>query len=272
MLTLHVSGGNVEGSRKELVDPKGKVQSSSEPNNVPEMTMPFGKMTNARETDKMPPGTSSVVGRFQDAESLSKEVGNSKMEEKSVQPSDHSVFSDERKHFLTSRKPDAEMQIQESTGSQAGLTMASQHDSSGVRTGLVVSAPGDKMENGHLQVGRANQAVSIMAVNKQTSSEMVGWTAVGNHDEVSRGVLPASSVQHDLVPERKDNAPSQVQKLINTASSGNIRVDNNLSSLSLRDRWKPVSGIDNNHHAIHMLKDANMMPKHGSQGENHTAK
>lgn len=265
------SGGSADGSRKELVDQKGKVLSSSEPNTAPEMTKPFGRMTNARETDKTPPGTSSI-GRFQDTDPLSKEAGNPKMEEKSGPPSDHFVLSEERKHLQTSRKPDAEMQIHESTASQAGLTMPSQLDSSGARSGLAVSAPGDKMENGHLQVGRANQSVSIMAVNRPMNPETVGWTAVGSHDEVSRGVLPPSSLQHDLVPERKDNALSQVQKLNNIASSGNQHADHNLSSLSLRDRWKPVSGMDNNYHTVHMLKDAHTMPKHVSQGENHTAK
>ncbi|XP_062108563.1 chromatin structure-remodeling complex protein SYD [Humulus lupulus] len=255
-------GGSADGPRKELMDHKGKVPSSSEPNNVPDM-MPFGRMNNARETDKIPSATLST-GRFQDIDSSSKEAGNMKFEDKSGPVFDQ-VLPEERKYLQTSRKPDVEMQTSEITASQACLTMASQHESSGTRSALAFNAPGDKVENGHQLAGRANQAVSLMAANKQISPEIVNWTTVGNHDEVSRGVLPASAVQHELVPERKDNAPSQSHNPSNIGGSGNHHPDNNLSPFSLRDHWKPVSGIDNYHHTVLPFKDANMMPKQLSQ-------
>lgn len=166
--------------------------------------MPLGRLNNARETDKIPPGASST-GRFQETESLSKEAGNSKMEEKSGPPSDHSVLADERKLLLVTKKPDAEMQTQETTSS---LAMTSQkNDFSGGRSGITVTIPGENMENGHLQVGKANQA-SFVAMNRQMTPEMIGWTGVGNSNDVSRGPPPTSSVQHEMVPARKDNAPS----------------------------------------------------------------
>lgn len=238
-----------------MVDHKGKVPFSTESNPVPDM-MPFGRMNSARETDKIPSGA------------FFKEAGNLKVEDKSGPAADHLVLPEDRKHLQTSRKHDVEMQTPENTASQACLTMASPNDSSAAKSGLAFSAPGDKMENGHQQVGRSNPALSLVAVNKQMNPEIVSWTAVGNHDEVSRGVLPASALQHEL----KDNAPSQIQNHSNTGSLGNHLADNNLSSFSLRDRWKPVSGIDHNHQTLLPLKDANMMPKHVSQGKNQTSK
>lgn len=35
---------------------------------------------------------------------------------------------------------------------------------------------------------------------------------------------------------------------------------------SVRDRWRPVSGIENDHHAVPPMKDVNMMQKHVLQG------
>ncbi|KAF4355237.1 hypothetical protein F8388_013012 [Cannabis sativa] len=251
-------GGSADGPRKELMDHRGKV-TSSEPNNAPDM-MPFGRMNNAKETDKIPPGTLST-GRFQDIDSSSKEAGNMKAEDKSG-PAFDQFLPEERKYLQTSRKPDVETQTSEITASQASMTMASQHDSSGTRSGLAFSVPGDKVENGHQLAGRANQAVSLMAANKHINPEIVNWTTAGNHDDVSRGVLPSSAVQHELVPERRDNVQSQGHNLSNISGSGNHHSDNNLSSFSSRDHWKPVSGTDNNHHTVHL---ANMTPKQLSQ-------
>ncbi|XP_015874475.3 chromatin structure-remodeling complex protein SYD isoform X3 [Ziziphus jujuba] len=230
-------GTNTDGPRKELIDHKGKAQSSNDPNIVPEVMMPPVRLNNTREADKIPSGASST-GRFQETESLSIEAGSSKMEDKGGPPSDHSVLAEERK-LLLSRKPDAEIQTQETTSS---LAMASQkNDFSGGRGGITVTMPGENMENGHLLVGKANQA-SYIAMNRQMTPEMIGWTGVGNPNDVSRGPLPTSSVQREMVPARKDNAP-------------------------IRDRWRPVSGIENDHHAVPPMKDVNMMQKHVLQDD-----
>lgn len=169
--------------------------------------MPFGRPDIGREMDK---NSSSVsyTARFQDVDSLSKETENPKMEEKNGPPSDHYVIAEERKHTLTSRQLDAEMQTQDTTDMQASVRMASHHlDSSALRSGLVIDIPGDNMEHGHMHVGKATQGSSIMTINKQMKSEMSGWTGIGNGNESSRGPQAAYAVLNEL-SERKDDSNS----------------------------------------------------------------
>ncbi|KAK3204717.1 hypothetical protein Dsin_018763, partial [Dipteronia sinensis] len=83
---------------------------------------------------------------------------------------------------------------------------------------------------------------------------MNSWTGIGSHNEVLRRPLPTSTIQHELLPERNENAPSQFQSVGNL--SGNQHADGHLSSFSMRECWKPVSGTDNGHHTVVPIKDA----------------
>ncbi|XP_021808623.1 chromatin structure-remodeling complex protein SYD isoform X1 [Prunus avium] len=266
-------GGSTDGPRKEFIDHKGKTQFSNEPNSISDSTTPYGRLNNERETDKMLPSASST-GKFLETDSLSKETENPKMEEKNGPPPDLFVLAEERKHLLASQKSESETQTLETTASPACLTMTSQQpESSGARSGLPVSNPVENMENGHLQVGRANQTSSLMGMNKQ-NSEIISWTGVGNQNEVSRGLLAASAGQAELVSERNDNAPGQFPNLGSSSALGSQHTDNHPTSFSFGDRWKPISGIGNDHHSASASKDAHMMPKRVSHGQgkedNHT--
>ncbi|BBG93235.1 P-loop containing nucleoside triphosphate hydrolases superfamily protein [Prunus dulcis] len=259
-------GGSTDGPRKEFIDHKGKTQFSNEPNSIFDSTTPYGRLNNERETDKMLPGASST-GKFLETDSLSKETENPSMEEKNGPPPDLFVLAEDRKHLLASQKPESETQTLETTASPACLTMTSQQpESSGARSGLPVSNPVENMENGHLQVGRANQTSSLMGMNKQ-NSEIISWTGVGNQNEVSRGLLPASAGQPELVSERNNNAPGQFPNLGSSSALGSQHTDNHPTSFSFGDRWKPISGIGNDHHSASASKDAHMMPKHVSYGQ-----
>ena len=256
-MTWKKSGGNIDGPRKELIDHKGKAQSSNEPSSNQDV-IPFGRLNTARDTDITSPVASST-GRLQEAESP-------KAEEKNGQTSEFSVIAEERKHLLVGRKPEAETQTQEIKASQ-------KPDSSNTRGALSLSNsnPVEDMENGHLQVGRANQASFIMGVNKHMNPEITSWTGVGSHNEVSRGPLLASSLPHELVAERKDSNPSQFQNFSNSSGSGNQHADSHSSSFTLKERWKPISGVENDHQTLIPMKDASMMLKHVSQGKNHAS-
>ncbi|KAI5349601.1 hypothetical protein L3X38_002490 [Prunus dulcis] len=259
-------GGSTDGPRKEFIDHKGKTQFSNEPNSISDSTTPYGRLNNERETDKMLPGASST-GKFLETDSLSKETENPNMEEKNGPPPDLFVLAEDRKHLLASQKPESETQTLETTASPACLTMTSQQpESSGARSGLPVSNPVENMENGHLQVGRANQTSSLMGMNKQ-NSDVISWTGVGNQNEVSRGLLPASAGQPELVSERNNNAPGQFPNLGSSSALGSQHTDNHPTSFSFGDRWKPISGIGNDHHSASASKDAHMMPKHVSHGQ-----
>ncbi|OMO77372.1 Glutamine-Leucine-Glutamine, QLQ [Corchorus olitorius] len=208
-LHLEIALGNIfpkeDGPRKELIDQRGKVQTSNEPGSISEVVMPFGRMNN------VPPGSTSA-GRFPEAESLSKESDKLKMEERNGPTSDLSAIVDERKHILATRKAEAETQSYETVEPQAYLTtMSRQHESASTKGGFTVSNPGDGMENGHQQVGKVDQASSMMGANKQVNPEIMGWSGIGCHNDVSRVSLPAAIVQQDLVLERRDNGPMQFQ-------------------------------------------------------------
>uniref|UniRef100_A0A6N2MW57 Chromatin structure-remodeling complex protein SYD n=1 Tax=Salix viminalis TaxID=40686 RepID=A0A6N2MW57_SALVM len=203
-------GGSLDGPRKELTDHKGKTQFSNEPTNIPEVLMPCVRLNNAKEFDKMLPGSG---GRFLDENCASKEADKLKMmEDKSGLPSDPSMSADERKYLHSTRKLDAEIQRQEAVESQAFFTTAMQQPDS-ARGGLPMSNPVDSMGNAFLQVGKTNHASSATFVNKQAIPEAVSWTRIGSQS------LPSSSVQLGLVPERKDNAPSQFHILGNSNAS-----------------------------------------------------
>ncbi|KAJ0092543.1 hypothetical protein Patl1_25558 [Pistacia atlantica] len=228
-------GGNVDVSRKELMDHHAaKPQSLNDQSSIPGVVAPFGRLSNARETDRIPSGASSS-GRTLEADSLSREAENSKlMEDKSGLPPDHFVLA-EGKQLLATRKTEAEMQNQDNLESQTFLATTSQQpEYVSTRGSLAISNSVDDMENGHLLVGRANVA---------------------------------SSVMYELGPERKDNAPTQFQSVVNSGLSGYQHADGHLSSLSMREQWKPVSGTNNDHRAIISMKDASLMPKHVSQDD-----
>lgn len=260
------SGGNGDGSRRELIDTV-KAQSLNDPSSTPGATASFGRLGNARETDRIPPGASSS-GRFLEVDSSSKSIDNLKMMDKSGLPVDHSVHAEERKQLAT-RKLEAEMQNQETAESQAFLTSASQQpEPVSTRGTLAITNPPSDVENGHLFVGRANVA-SLTGINKPMNSEINSWTGIGSQNEVPRRPLPAPTVQHELV---KDNDHSQFQSFGHSGASGNQHANSQLSSFSIRDQWKPVSGTDIDRQSMIPAKDASGMLRHTFQGENHTIK
>ncbi|GAY36042.1 hypothetical protein CUMW_019990, partial [Citrus unshiu] len=254
-------GGNVDGSRRELVDTM-KVQSSNDPSSAPGVTAPYGRLGNARETDRIPPGGSSSGG-FLEADSSSKEVENLKMMDKSGPPADHSIHAEERKQLATG-KLEAEMQSQETAESQAFFTSASQQlESASTRGTLAITNPVNDVENGHLFIGRANVA-SVTGINKPMNSEINSWTGIGSQNEVPRRPLPAPTVQHELV---KDNDPTQFKSFGHSGASGNQHANSHLSSFSIRDQWKPVSGTDSDRYSLIPVKDASGMLRHTSQDD-----
>ncbi|KAL9401079.1 hypothetical protein Peur_004928 [Populus x canadensis] len=205
-------GGTLDGPRKELIDYKGKAQSSNESTSIPEVLMSCGRLNNAKESDKVLPGSGA---RFLDGNYVPKEADTLKMVEDP--PSDPLILADERKYLLSTRKPDAEMQSQEAVESQGFFPSAMQQPDS-ARGGLLLSNPVDGMENTCLQVGKTDHASSTSFVNKQANLEAVSWTGIGNQS------LPFRSVQLGLVPDRKDNASSQFHSLGNSIASDDSRL------------------------------------------------
>jgi hypothetical protein len=122
--------------------------------------------------------------------------------------------------------------------SQAVFTTAMQQPDS-ARGGLPLSNPVDSMGNAFLQVGKTDHASSATFINKQAIPEAVSWTRIGSQS------LPSSSIQLGLVPDRKDNAPSQFHILGNSNASGNKSGHNVSYYISVNEHWAPSSGFDN---------------------------
>ncbi|KAJ6980718.1 hypothetical protein NC653_024157 [Populus alba x Populus x berolinensis] len=140
------------------------------------------------------------------------------MEDKSGLPSDPSMLADERKYLYSTRKLDAEIQRQEAMESQAVFTTAMQQPDS-ARGGLPLSNPVDSMGNAFLQVGKTDHVSSATFINKQAIPEAVSWTRIGSQS------LPSGSIQLGLVPDRKDNAPSQFHNLGNSNASDDSKFE-----------------------------------------------
>lgn len=259
------TGGITEGPRKEVIDHKGKDHSLNEPSNVAEVSLPFGRLSNVRDTERIPPASSSS-GSLLDIEPIPKAGESPKIIEDNL-----TGISEDRKHILAMRrKPEADLQTREVTESQAFPSASSRPDSSNIM-GLSVGTHEDNLESSHLQVGRVNQVSSLMGMNRQIQPDLINWTGIGNHNDASRGQLPVSAIQHEPSLERKDNTPSQSHGFGDTSVQGNQHFDNPYSPFSLRDHWKPVPGMENDHPKIFQTKEANLLMKHVSRGENYNS-
>ncbi|WCJ22617.1 Chromatin structure-remodeling complex protein SYD [Euphorbia peplus] len=211
-------GGNSDGSRRDLIDPQGKAQSSHEQSNIAEVAMPFGRLNNAKESDGVPAGASSA-SRFLDGNYLSKEPEKSRAtEDKSGAPSDLPVLADERKQFFSSGKLDADLQSQVKVESHALLT-ASMHQPDSARGGLASNNPVESMGNGHLQAGKSDLSASMVSINKPVNPESISWAGIGSNNVVPRISQHSSAIQHELVLDRKDNVSTQFQSLANSSVS-----------------------------------------------------
>ncbi|XP_050203379.1 chromatin structure-remodeling complex protein SYD isoform X2 [Mercurialis annua] len=233
---------NDDWSHKELSDNKGKVQSPHESSSIPEVSIPFGRLNNVKESDGVPPGTSSS-GRYLEGNSLSKEA-DKKMEEKNAQLSDLSALAYERKHPFAARKQEAEMQSEDKVESQPLFTTSIQQPDS--KRGTFASGNlVDRMDDGHMQAGRGDLASSVMSVNKQVNSDSIRWTGIGSLKEIPRESLPSSSVQHELMPDRKDNGPCQLQSPGSSSVFGQDDEENKSAStdsppspkLTMSEKW-----------------------------------
>ncbi|KAL2339088.1 hypothetical protein Fmac_013534 [Flemingia macrophylla] len=231
-----------DGSRKDLIDQKGRSQSFNEPGNASGMMMPFGGSSNVRQTDKNPSGSSSA-GKIVEADSFSKGT-------ESPRP------LDDKGNLHSTKRGEVERRIQERASAQASsATSCQQQDSSSTRGAVVGSNHLDDIDNSNMQVGRSIQS-SVVGPNS--------WAGFAGSNEASKGPSQISSIQHELPMERRENIPSQFQNVGHNGSSRNHNSVNQLSSFSLKEQWKPVPGIDSDPHGATMMKDGNVMIKHVS--------
>ncbi|GMH18794.1 hypothetical protein Nepgr_020635 [Nepenthes gracilis] len=207
-------GSSLDGAYKEPIDGKGKEHTVGEPNNIPQ-----GNLVHASKIDRAPPGSFATPENVR----FPKETKNTRlMDPKSGPGTKSPAIDDERKYITPGRRLfEAELQSQETSGSSAFLTISSQPDGSIIRSSAH-SNHENSVDNG-----------------KQLRHEITGWIGIGGHNEISRGPLPASVVQHDLMP-RKDSSPRQSQDIGGSSVRGHMRADSLFSAHS-----KPIQGLIN---------------------------
>lgn len=91
--------------------------------------------------------------------------------------------------------------------------------------------------------------------------EMINWTGIVTHKNEAFSGLPSPIVQQEPVSDRKFDS---------TQSQNVVKSTVHFSAFQTRENWKPISGMDHEPHTV-MLKDANLLPKHVLDGENHTS-
>ncbi|XP_028759801.1 chromatin structure-remodeling complex protein SYD isoform X2 [Neltuma alba] len=256
-IALGTTFSREDGSRKELIDQKGKSQSSNEPNSASGMMMPFGGLNNMRQTDKNPT-LSSPAGKILEADSFSKGVESPNvMEDKGNLHSDVHALLEERKHLLSLKKGEVERQIQERVAAQAFSNPTfQQHDSVSGRGSLVVNNHLDDVDNSNMQFGRSNQTSTVMGLNKPVNPDGINWSGFVSHNDTLKGPLQVPAVQHELPVERRENIPSHFQNIgNNNGGPRNHSSVSHLPSYSLKEHWKPVPGTDSDPQGVTMLKD-----------------
>ncbi|XP_017423795.1 chromatin structure-remodeling complex protein SYD isoform X2 [Vigna angularis] len=235
-IALGTAFSREDGSRKDLIDHKGKSQSLNESNNASGVMMPFGGPSNVRQSDKNPSGSSSA-GKIVEADSLPKGT--------------ESPRTMEDKGNLHVTKRDVERRIQERMTTQASSVTSCQQQDSSCTRGAVVGNHLDDVDTSNMPVGRPNQS-SVVGPNS--------WAGFAGANEASKGPPQISTIQHELPIERRENIPSQFQNVVNNCGSRN----HSLSSFSLKEQWKSVPGTESDPHGATMMKDGNVMIKHVS--------
>ncbi|KAK3027834.1 hypothetical protein RJ639_040584 [Escallonia herrerae] len=257
-LHLEIALGNFpndDGPGRDVIDQKGNEQSVDDPSSTSEVATPFGKLENAMETERTPPGslhtgTSAEVNMLTEAE-------NNMTEGINFLPSGLSGHAEERKHLLAPRrKPEDEVQMK-----------GAQPDAFSVRD-LASTRQNANLESRHRQVGMTNQASSVMVASQQIKPEVIGWSGNGSRYEAPKVSLPTSAVPPEPVPapERKDITPSQSQNGGDADDSeGNRHADCYLPGFSSRDHSRPLLGTVGGHELANPVKDADILAKSTSQ-------
>ncbi|KAK7387852.1 hypothetical protein VNO78_22648 [Psophocarpus tetragonolobus] len=241
-IALGTAFSREDGSRKDLIDHKGKLQSFNEPGNASGVMMPFGGPSNVRQTDKNPSGSSSA-GKIVETDSLSKGTESPRT-------------LDDKGNLHVTKRGEVDRRIQERVTAQASsVTSCQQQDSSSTRGAVVGNNHLDDVDTGNMQVGRPNQS----SVVGPTS-----WAGFAGANEALKGPPQISTIPNELPIERRENIPSLFQNVGNNCGSRNHNSVNHLSSFSLKEQWKPVPGTDSDLHGATIVKDGNVMIKHVS--------
>ncbi|KAK2965362.1 hypothetical protein RJ640_013825 [Escallonia rubra] len=262
-LHLEIALGNFpndDGPGRDVIDQKGNEQSVDDPSSTSEVATPFGKLENAMETERTPPG-SSHTGTSAEVNLLT-EAENNMTEGINFLPSGLSGHAEERKHLLAPRrKPEDEVQIK-----------GAQPDAFSVRD-LASTRQNANLESRHRQVGMTNQASSVMVASQQIKPEVIGWSGNGSRYEAPKVSLPTSALPPEPVPapERKDITRSQSQNGGDADDSeGNRHADCYLPGFASRDHSRPLLGTVGGHELANPVKDADILAKSASQDDNQT--
>ncbi|XP_019163693.1 PREDICTED: chromatin structure-remodeling complex protein SYD isoform X2 [Ipomoea nil] len=223
-----------DGTRRDLVDQKGREHSVREQSNASEATRSF---LTGREVERLASGPSSL-GIPGDA-NMSKEAENQNvMEDRGCQLSVSSEHGEDRRCLRKMRKiPEGETTVQEGTGSQASASRLLHPESNS----LGATDHEDASANSH-QLGMPNQASFVLNASKQIKPELNNWSGPGGQTETSRSLASAPTILHESGSLIKD-ATNQSQNPVDY-NQGIRQADNTFPNFPVRQQWKSVSVVD----------------------------
>ncbi|XP_043720018.1 chromatin structure-remodeling complex protein SYD-like isoform X3 [Telopea speciosissima] len=263
-------GSSADGAGRELTDHRGKESSLKEPTNSNGVGIGSGRTNDIRDAERVLPGSSST-GSLIDTDSSSKETKNmKKIKKQKGPPADQLVFAEEGQQLSSAtRKPETEMQTQETTESQVGVAMTlepqSPMNSSRISSENIHAK--DDPDHGYRQVGRANQI----------------WRGISCNNEAPKGTMEASMVQHEQVLEREEiplnlsqtygdrDRENKLFKAEAAFMQASQHTDKYPSSVPLGEQTR-LSGKAVEPHIMMPLKDVNPLTMHALQGGKHSSK
>lgn len=230
-----------DGPRRDLIEHKGKDQSTNDPNRFPEGPRTSGVLDHSRNIDRISSGAASA-GTHAEAKLLKESDNTVSMEEEKCQTTSLSEHGEDKKHHVES---------------QASSVRGAQSDSS--RRNLPVSNRELDAGNNPQQTVVPNHASFVMG--KQMRPDITNWMGNGYQAETSKVLPPASAIALEL--QRKENVANQGPA--DGPNLGNRR--SSFPNLLLREQWKPVSAMNGQNNHVMPTKESDIFLRSAIPGE-----
>lgn len=241
---------SADGTRRDLIDQKGKEQLVHDPSSVPEVPRSLER-----------PDSSKGHPSLLDSNS-SKEAGFAMFpDERISQPAVPAENEQDRKCLATRGKTDTEVIREEAIELRASAQRET-HDSN-IRETFSRDHE-DDLGNPHQPKSTAS---AVMTPFEQSMLEESGRSGNGFANDIPSVPLPTNFVLNEGVLRRPDDATSHAQIPMDCNTLGKLYSDRKLPSFPSKDQWKPVSGMSGQNYPAMPIKDSNVIVKNVSQGK-----
>lgn len=249
LFNFRVTWCSADGTRRDLVDQKGKEQLVHDPTSVPEVQRSLERPDSSKGhlplLDSNSPKEADFV-KFPD--------------ERISQSSVPFENEPDRKCSLTRGKTDTEVTREEATESRSSV-QREPHDSS-MRESFSCDHE-DDLGNHHQ---RKSLSSAVMTPVEQSMLEDSGPSVNGFANDVANVPVSTTFVTNEGVLLRPEDATSHAQNPMDCNNLGKSYPDKIYSSFPLKDKWKPVSGMGGQNYPAMPIKDSNVTVRNFYQG------